>query len=154
MSKHWRKRSPKDQAIIPLGPPHCADNNTTYMQYEKTQTHDSDACIIRESLGQATWICGTKPPPTGLQDRSWYSHRNDEKLLGIPYPAHRIVYTRWTVSKMPWTRSGKQRWASLRTSRSARPYWPHLLITGVAAPGMLPGMLQLSVSCQDASKYG
>jgi len=34
VSKHWRKRSPKDQASIPLGPPHCADN-TTYMQYEK-----------------------------------------------------------------------------------------------------------------------
>ena len=33
VSKHWRKRSPK--ASIPLGPPHCADNNTTYMQYEK-----------------------------------------------------------------------------------------------------------------------
>ena len=31
VSKHWRKRSPKDQASIPLGPPHCADNNTTYM---------------------------------------------------------------------------------------------------------------------------
>jgi len=27
--------SPKDKASIPLGPPHCADNNTTYMQYEK-----------------------------------------------------------------------------------------------------------------------
>ena len=25
VSKHWRKRSPKDQASIPLGPPHCAD---------------------------------------------------------------------------------------------------------------------------------
>ena len=43
----------------------------------------------------------------------------------------------WTASKMPWTRSGKQRWASLRTSRSIRPYWPHLLIAGVAAPGIL-----------------
>jgi len=24
-----------DQASIPLGPLHCADNNTTYIQYEK-----------------------------------------------------------------------------------------------------------------------
>ena len=56
---------------------------------------------------------------------------------------HRILSIQavWTVSKMPWTRSGKQRWASLRTSRSARTYWPHLLIAGVTAPGMLPGML-------------
>jgi len=46
---------------------------------------------------------------------------------------------------MPWTGSGKQRWASLRTSRSARPYWPHLLIAGVATPGMLPGMLVSTV---------
>jgi len=29
------KRSPKDKASIPLGSPHCADINTTYMQYEK-----------------------------------------------------------------------------------------------------------------------
>ena len=40
VSKHWRKRSPKDQASIPLGPPHCADNNTTYMQYGKKQNTD------------------------------------------------------------------------------------------------------------------
>ena len=33
--KHWRKRGPKDQASMPLGPPHCDDDNTTYMQYEK-----------------------------------------------------------------------------------------------------------------------
>jgi len=52
MSKHWRKRSPKDQASIPLGPPHCADNNTTYMQYEK-QKHKihinaiTDICVER-----------------------------------------------------------------------------------------------------------
>jgi len=41
VSKHWRKRGPEDWASIPLGLPHCADNNTTYMQYEnKTQnTH-------------------------------------------------------------------------------------------------------------------
>jgi len=29
-----KEESPKDQASIPLCPPHCADNNTTYMQYE------------------------------------------------------------------------------------------------------------------------
>jgi len=35
VSKHWRTRGPKDWASIPLDAPHCADNNTTYMQYEK-----------------------------------------------------------------------------------------------------------------------
>jgi len=39
VSKHWKKRSPKDQGSISLGPPHCADNNTTYMQYEKNKIH-------------------------------------------------------------------------------------------------------------------
>ena len=39
MSKHWRKRGPKDWASIPFDQPHCADNNTTYIQYEK-QKHD------------------------------------------------------------------------------------------------------------------
>jgi len=42
VSKHWRKRSPKDQASIPLGPPHCADNNITYMLYEKKHKIHTD----------------------------------------------------------------------------------------------------------------
>jgi len=32
VSKHWRKIGPKDWASISLDPPHCADNNITYMQ--------------------------------------------------------------------------------------------------------------------------
>jgi len=39
VSKHWRKKGPKDQVLIPLGPPHCADNNTIYMQYKKHKIH-------------------------------------------------------------------------------------------------------------------
>jgi len=38
VSKHWRKRYLKDQASVPLGPPYCADNNTTYMQVWKKNT--------------------------------------------------------------------------------------------------------------------
>jgi len=33
-SKHWKKIGSKDQASIPSGPPHHADNNTTAMQYK------------------------------------------------------------------------------------------------------------------------
>jgi len=45
VSKHWRKRSPKDQASIPFVPPHCADNNATYKQYEnKHKIHTDKAC--------------------------------------------------------------------------------------------------------------
>jgi len=35
VSKYRRKISSKDKGSIPLGPPHCADYNTIYMQYEK-----------------------------------------------------------------------------------------------------------------------
>jgi len=53
VSKHWRKRSPKDQDSIPLGPPHCADNNTTYMQYEKNTKYTQMNTI-------KSWLCTVK----------------------------------------------------------------------------------------------
>ena len=70
VSKHWRKRSPKDQASIPLGPPHCADNNTTYMcSMKKTQnTHR----WTQLNLGYAQWNAPsvTKPNPKNCKNCS------------------------------------------------------------------------------------
>jgi len=75
VSKHWRKRFPKDQASIPLGPPHCADNNTTYKQYEKKNTKytqinttKSTLCTVKYTQCDKTvrtahlvclWLCTT-----------------------------------------------------------------------------------------------
>jgi len=69
VSKHWRKRSPKDQASIPLGPPHCADNNTTYMQYEKKTKYTQ---INTTNLGCAQWNAPsvTKPNPENCKNCS------------------------------------------------------------------------------------
>ena len=80
VSKHWRKRSPKDQASIPLGPPHCDDNNTTYMQYEKTQnTHR----WTQLNLCYAQWNAPsvTKPNPDLFREQSqgFYS----ENVIGV-----------------------------------------------------------------------
>ena len=72
VSQHWRKRSPKDQASIPLDPPHCADNNTTYMQYEKNtkytqvSTTKSRLCTVKCTQCDKTQSCSTEPRVSGL----------------------------------------------------------------------------------------
>jgi len=64
VSKHWRKRSPKDQASIPLGPPHCADNNTTFMQISDINPEKSpNGFIFSWSTKQSRK--GRKAAPTG-----------------------------------------------------------------------------------------
>jgi len=59
--KHWRKRSPKDQASIPLGPPHCADNNTTQkkhkIQINTTKSRLCTQCDKTQSLVTCTSVC-------------------------------------------------------------------------------------------------
>jgi len=53
VSKHRRKIGSKDNASIPSGPPpHRAHNNTTIMQYKKTQnkTH-TEKCNTDSEMG-------------------------------------------------------------------------------------------------------
>ena len=44
-----KEETPKDWASIPLDPPHCADNTTTYMQYEK-QKHNTQINTTKSRL--------------------------------------------------------------------------------------------------------
>jgi len=101
LSKHWRMRSPKDQASIPLGSPHCADNNTTCMQYEKNtkytqiNTTKSRLCTVK-----CTQCDKTQSSPSVWQKPTSHVHISD--LLNGLFPGQSWWTSTWKVAPV-WT---------------------------------------------------
>ena len=114
VSKHWRKRSPKDQASIPLAPPHYADNNTTYMQYEKQKhkIHTTDKLHFQNHLQWQyfnTIKAGILKPFPSCNQQHQSTKVNISQLLSRPihfwiptqcFYSHLPLSTRWHGTKM------------------------------------------------------